>query len=70
MAHVIYLDGNEVHVVKPGTDRFRLVNLIQDHEYEVCVEARSQGEAYRLKGGESLSNGLIFRTPKAGRFFF
>ena len=72
MAHAVYLNGSEVHILKPGTDRFKLINLIPDHEYEVNVEARTQGEAYKKKqtNAELMSNGLIFRTPVAGRLFF
>ena len=72
MAHAVYIDGNEIHVVKPGIDRFKLTNLIPDHEYEVSVEARSQGEAYKRKStsDELLSHCLVFRTPKAGRVLF
>ena len=70
MAHAVYLNGNEIHVVKPGTDRFRLTNLIPDNEYEVCVEARLPGEAHKKpKNDASLSNGLIFKTLKGGRYF-
>ena len=69
MAHAIFLDGNEIHVVKPGIDRFKLTNLIPDHEYEVSVEARSQGEIHKQKStiNELLSHCLVFRTAKAGR---
>ena len=72
MAHAVHLNGNEVHVLKPGINQFKLINLVPDHEYEVNVEARSQGQAYKKRqtNTELMSNGLIFRTPVAGSFTF
>lgn len=67
MLHAIFLNGNEIHIVKPGIDQFKLTNLSPDHEYEVNVEARAPANAHkRPKNFDSRSNELIFRTPKPG----
>eukprot|EP00795_Rhopilema_esculentum_P015196 gene15196-6393_t len=65
MMHAVYLDGKEIHVLKPGVDRFKLTSLIPDHEYEVSVEARATVDQRKIKKvGTVMSNGLIFRTTK------
>ena len=68
MMHAVYLDGKEIHVLKPGVDSFRFTSLIPDHEYEVSVEARATVDQHnKKKAGTVVSNGLIFRTTKGGR---
>lgn len=69
LAHAIHLDGNEIHVVKPGIDRFKITGLVPDHEYEVNVEARLPSEAHKMsKNAGSMSNGLIFKTSNGCKY--
>ena len=67
MLHAIYLDGREVHVVKPGIDEFKLTDLVPDHEYEVHVEARQSKDVHKKSNiRPATSRSLLFTTPKGG----
>ena len=67
MLHAIYLDGREVHVVRPGIDKFKLTDLVPDHAYEVNVEARQSKDVHKKSNiRPATSRSLLFTTPKGG----
>ena len=68
MLHAIYLDGTEMHVVKPGIDKFKLTNLIPDHQYEIHIEARQPKDVHKKSSVRpATSQSLLFTSPKGGR---
>ncbi len=68
LAHVIRINDTEIHMVKPGIDRFRLNSLDPNTEYEVIVEARKSKDINKKPSTTAwTSDGLIFRTPEEGK---